>query len=210
MRTLNSINKPSTIWCIAALCVFIILSALGIVTYRLVQQDRIQTENIYEADKQGRIRVAMWRMDTLATSIIQNEDERSVYEFNNPEHLPLPNDALNKQANSLYYSSPETSKLYWNIVPQQNSKVISPQVYNQPFLISNGIDPSRNPSNAKNLDQLETIFAAKTKPLPNSSEPSTSYKALACTAATAKPLPITPSSRTTSVINLKHWIKLPS
>jgi len=70
-------NKTSTIWAIAAFCSMIILTALGIVTYGLVQKDRIQIVNAYEADRQGRIRLAMWRMDTLASSIMQEEDDRS-------------------------------------------------------------------------------------------------------------------------------------
>ena len=52
-------NKTSTIWVIATLCALIIGTALGLITYGLVQKDRIQIANAYEADKQGRIRLSM-------------------------------------------------------------------------------------------------------------------------------------------------------
>ncbi len=171
-------NKTSTIWVIAAFCAMIIITALGIVTYRLVQKDRTQIANAYEADKQGRIRVAMWRMDTLAASMIQEEDERSVYEFNNPEMLPLPDRSLKNQANRLYYNSPETTNLYWNIVPQNDSAIISPQVYNSGYLTRNGIDDADNFGNKMKLKKLESILAEKASQTTSQLAPGSDFKSL--------------------------------
>lgn len=171
-------NKTSTIWVIAAFCAMIIVTALGIVTYRLVQKDRTQIGNAYEADKQGRIRVAMWRMDTLAASIIQEEDERSVYEFNNPETLPLPDRSLKNQANRLYYNAPDTANLYWNIVPKNDSAIISPQVYNASYLKGNGIDDTENFDNKMKLKKLEEILAEKATQTSDQLAPGADYKSL--------------------------------
>ena len=176
-------NKTSTIWIIAAFCAMIIFTALGVITYRLVQKDRTQTANAYEADKQGRIRVAMWRMDTLAASIIQEEDERSVYDFNNPELLPLPDRSLKNQVNNLYYNAPKTTNLYWNIVPQQNSKVISPQVYNSTYLSDNRIDTFQNVLNGPKLKQLENIFSSKNIGSSSQLPANSDFKTLTCAVA---------------------------
>jgi len=176
-------NKTSTIWVIAAFCAMIIITALGVVTYRLVQKDRTQIANAYEADKQGRIRVAMWRMDTLAASIIQEEDERSVYEFNNPEMLPLPDQSLKNQANRLYYNSPDTTNLYWNIVPRNDSEIISPQVYNTGYLDRNGIDKKLNVGNKRKLNELEKILAEKSTEASSQYLPGSDFKSLTCAVA---------------------------
>ena len=140
-------NKSSTIWIIAALCMVIVLTAFGVITNGMIQKDVQHSQQIVDAHREGRIRLAMWRLDTLAASIIANEDERSVYEFKNPELTNHPDPALTSNVNPLYYNTPETSNLYWNLKPNRKHSVNSPQVYGTNYLTSNDIDIKHNEQN---------------------------------------------------------------
>ena len=91
-------NKTSTIWFIAALCVAIVLTAFGVITNGVIQKDVLHSQQIVDAHREGRIRLALWRLDTLAASIVANEDERSVYEFKNPELSPSLNSVPSQEA----------------------------------------------------------------------------------------------------------------
>ncbi len=154
-------NKPSTIWVIATLCVIIVLTAFGVVTNRMIQKDVQHSQQIVDAHREGRIRLAMWRLDTLAASIIANEDERSVYEFTNPENdeVATLNPAL--AVNPLYYRTPKTTNLYWNLEPTGLNQVDSPQVYNTDYLMGNSIPTDNNTQNRGQLEELKEILATK-------------------------------------------------
>ena len=151
-------NKSSTIWVIAALCVIIVLTAFGVVTNRMIQKDVQHSQQIVDAHREGRIRLAMWRLDTLAASIVANEDERSVFEFTNPEldkFIEI-NPAI--AVNPLYYRTPDTANLYWTFEPTSIHKVISPQVYNESYLIGNSIPYDNNFQNKGQLEKFKKIL----------------------------------------------------
>ncbi len=154
-------NKSSTIWFIASLCVAIVLTALGIITYTVVQHDREQLRNFSDAYKQERIRMSMWRLDSLATSIVNAENERSAYEFKNPETQPIPQPYNTSSVNKLYTAPPKTVNLYFSFRPTKNSTVISPQVYSNHYLKENKIDTSFNGRNLTKLKQINVILESK-------------------------------------------------
>ena len=176
-------NKTSTIWIIAGLCVIIVLTAFGVVTNRMIQKDVQHSQQIVDAHREGRIRLAMWRLDTLAASIIANEDERSVYEFKNPELITHPDPELTRNVNPFYYKTPETANLYWNLEPSQKHSVNSPQVYGEQYLIGNSIDPKFNDQNLQQLDQLKGILSAKATEAAASLLPDCDNRSLTCAAA---------------------------
>ncbi len=163
-------NKPSTIWIIAALCVTIVLTAFGVITNRMIQKELHHSQQIVDAHRQGRIRLAMWRLDTLAASIIANEDDRSVFEFKNPElnAITAPDPALS--VNPLYYRTPETTNLYWNLEPNNRDNLSSPQVYNESYLKGNNIATNKNKQNRIQLKELKEILAAKNDVAPFTNE----------------------------------------
>ncbi|MGJ8654837.1 MAG: sensor histidine kinase [Akkermansiaceae bacterium] len=176
-------NKTSTIWIIAALCVIIVLTAFGVITNGMIQKDVQHSQQIVDAHRQGRIRLAMWRLDTLAASIIANEDERSVYEFKNPELIEHPDPAYTSNVNSFYYNTPETANLYWNLEPNRKHSVNSPQVYGTNYLIGNGIDVKNNELHNKQLDQLKGILSTKLAPSTVPILPDSDNRSLTCAAA---------------------------
>ena len=176
-------TKTSTIWIIAALCVIIVLTAFGVITNGMIQKDTQHSQQIVDAHREGRIRLAMWRLDTLAASIIADEDDRSVYEFKNPELVTHPDPALTSNVNPFYYKTPETAILYWNLEPNKRHSVNSPQVYGNDYLIGNSIDASYNLRNGQQLDQLKGILSAKTDESASSILPKSDNRSLTCAAA---------------------------
>ncbi len=176
-------NKTSTIWIITALCVLIVLTAFGVITNGMIQKDIEHSQQIVDAHREGRIRLAMWRLDTLAASIIANEDDRSVYEFKNPELTKVPDPALTKNVNPFYYQTPETAKLYWNLEPTKQHSINSPQVYGDKYLVSNNIDVKFNNQNIKPFEQLKEILSAKTTGITSPLLQNSDNRSLTCAAA---------------------------
>ncbi len=176
-------NKTSTIWIIATLCVMIVLTAFGVITNGMIQKDIKHSQQIVDAHREGRIRLAMWRLDTLAASIIADEDDRSVYEFKNPELVTHPDPALTRNVNPFYYKTPETANLYWNLEPSKNHSVNSPQVYGNDYLVGNNIDVKYNDQNGQQLDQLKDILSSKACEETSSIMPNSDNRSLTCAAA---------------------------
>lgn len=176
-------NKTSTIWIIASLCVVIVLTAFGVITNGIIQKDILHSQQIVDAHREGRIRLAMWRLDTLAASIIADEDDRSVYEFKNPEIDTHPDPALTRNVNPFYYETPDTANLYWNLEPSKKHSVNSPQVYGDEYLRSNSIDVTYNDRNGQQFDQLKNILSAKVEDTVSSILPDSDNRSLTCAAA---------------------------
>ena len=170
-------NKTSTIWIIAALCVAIVLTAFGVITNGVIQKDVLHSQQIVDAHREGRIRLALWRLDTLAASIVANEDERSVYEFKNPELSPSLNSVPSQEVNPFYFKTPATANLYWNIELQGQHSINSPQVYGKDYLIGNEIALDNNTDNIDRLNQLKEILSSKV------TDQDITNRALSCTAA---------------------------
>ncbi len=175
-------NKTSTIWIIAALCVTVVLTAFGVITHRMVQKNTQHSQQIVDAHREGRIRLAMWRLDTLAASIIADEDERSVLEFTNPE-LNNSNTQNTPIVNGFYYKTPDTANLYWNIEPNKSQPINSPQVYGKKYLINNKINTKNNDKNLQQLNQLKTLLQATTQPPALTQNHQYSNQAIMCAAA---------------------------
>jgi len=174
-------NKTSTIRIIAALCMMTALTAFGVITNRITQTDIQHSQQIVDAHREGRIRLAMWRLDTLAASIVADEDDRSIYEFKNPELAPNPDPAQLQTVNPFYYQTRATAKLYWNLEPNKNTYINSPQVYGLDYLKKN-IEVNQNDKNIKKLNQLKDILNADTPTSASKSLPHTNNRALSCAA----------------------------
>jgi signal transduction histidine kinase len=125
----------------------------------------------------------MWRLDTLAASIIADEDDRSVYEFKNPELTPLKVPELTKDVNPFYFKTPETANLYWNLEPSKKHSINSPQVYGNDYLVGNNIDVRYNTQNGLQLDQLKDILSSKASEAASAILPDGDNRALTCAAA---------------------------
>ena len=176
-------NKTASIWLLAMLCSIIVFTALGVVTYTLVQQDTEQVRNFTDAYKQERIRMSMWRLDSLAASMVNTENERSIYEFKNPEFQSLPKSLNAPKVNGLYFSQPTSTKLYFNLTPTKNSKVISPQVYNTQYLEKNDTSLLGNSFNTEKLQQLNSLLDTPIKKTEDTPPFCEDNRAFACLAA---------------------------
>lgn len=74
-------NRPSHLWCVFTACVLLAATALGWITrhsLRLEKERLAATEN---ADRQERLRLAMWRVELAASGLVLRETSRPPEEF---------------------------------------------------------------------------------------------------------------------------------
>ncbi|MEY2408793.1 MAG: hypothetical protein QOF48_1463 [Verrucomicrobiota bacterium] len=71
-------NRPLHIWLLFGVCLGVLLAALGWVSVTTLRLDRAQLEADQQAELEEGVRLALWRMDSLLTSIIVEESARPV------------------------------------------------------------------------------------------------------------------------------------
>ncbi|MFC4995352.1 sensor histidine kinase [Rubritalea tangerina] len=149
------------IWCVAAACCLIVISAMGVLTHRFFLQSNRDVKQGAEAYQQERVRLAMWRLDTLATSIVGAEDARpaeDLYTQDFRELVALQDLGKNPVA-PVYEQNPSYANLYWSInLTDEGEEASSPQVYDEKYLADNKVDPSGNQVFAGNLKAFNRLL----------------------------------------------------
>lgn len=182
-------SKNWLIWLIAGCCATVVLTAMGVVTSHLIERDNKAIQQGADAYREERVRLAMWRLDTLAATIVGSEDARPVDRF-----LNLPQDvdvfsqvSANAVVNPLYNQAPDYANSYWNYNVNSN-EVVSPQVYEAKFLEDNGIDTSYNIRNRGNFLQLENLLSQRVSNVDHKGSSQTdTNKKLTCIVANIQP-----------------------
>ncbi len=77
-------NRPSRVWRVFALCVGLVLAALGWASQALWRLEQAQLNAERRADLEERARLALWRMDTAVNALLLQESARL------PEREPSP------------------------------------------------------------------------------------------------------------------------
>ena len=173
-------NRIWLIWLVAFVCAAVVLSAMSVVTLRFVEQSNEDVQQGADAYLEERVRLAMWRLDSLAASIVGAEDARPAEELFTKDYR----DVVQSQSvttvpvTGIYSNAPSYTNVYWGVdLQQKEPQVQSPQVYQEEFLLGNSVDPSANKLYSKKLEKLNEILAA---PVGNAKSGSVSNLDLAC------------------------------
>lgn len=74
-------NRPSHIWMVFGICLVLLLSAMGWVTWHTLRLERERQATAAEAQKQERLRLALWRLDFQASTLVIRENARPPQDF---------------------------------------------------------------------------------------------------------------------------------
>lgn len=69
-------NRPWKIWLVFALCAAVMLAVIGWVSWTALKLDRAQARAQAEAELEGNIRLALWRMDSMLGPLLAQESAR--------------------------------------------------------------------------------------------------------------------------------------
>ena len=163
--------RPLFKWLLFALCVALFVAAMAWVTHRMIGMDRQHEASEREAQVQEKMRLALWRMDSLVSSLLIRENSRppSHYEaFHSPEDLfsnrsqrELPKGEA-VMPSPLLGEPPEFVHLHFQMMPVNGLMTCaSPQVptgkdlslANNWYVISPQLDAAR-----QRLDKLNAIL----------------------------------------------------
>src|SRR2546421_8791423 len=74
-------NRPWHIWSVFAVCLAVLLAAMGWVSLAAIRLDRGQQEMAHQAEIEERVRLALWRMDSALATIVVEESARPYYAY---------------------------------------------------------------------------------------------------------------------------------
>ena len=168
-------NRPWQIWLLFALCLVVLLTAMGWVTSTAVRLDRAEWQAGQRAELEERTRLALWRMDSLLAPLFIEESARP---FNAYEAFPATTRAYTKsftqiKEGDVLVPSPlltfasSNILLHFQLAP--NGRVTSPQVpvSNQRDLAESGYTTrERIEAAATHLAKFERLLAQRPTPEP--------------------------------------------
>src|SRR6187401_992911 len=111
-------NRPWLIWLLSLLCAAGIFGAMGVITHRSLNLEREWVQARADAELQERLRLALWRMETEASALMIDENNRP------PEHFRFQKGRMNDS--QLEDAMPKHVRLHFEIAPDRT--VMSPQV----------------------------------------------------------------------------------
>ncbi|MEO1856548.1 MAG: HAMP domain-containing sensor histidine kinase [Rubritalea sp.] len=156
-------NRTWLIWLVASACSAVVLLAMSVVTLRFVEQSNDTVRQGADAYLEERVRLAMWRLDTLATSIVGTEDARPAEELFTKDYR----DKVQSQAidfvpvASIYAKAPAYINIYWSVdLGQKQPEVLSPQVYEETYLVGHRVSLAANHKYSKKLERLNELLRA--------------------------------------------------
>lgn len=74
-------NRPWVIWCVSGLIALLVFGAMGVITRHTLGLEKETVQAEAKAELEGRIRIALWRMDTYAAGILAEENNRPAWHF---------------------------------------------------------------------------------------------------------------------------------
>jgi|GEM_PF-115146 len=127
-------RKPLHIWITFLACLGLLLAAMGWVGWHTLALERERESATRDAEQQERVRLALWRLDFQASSLLMRENARPPHDFR-PFHSP--EGLVNKQydnvakgevlvPSSLLVETPEHVLLHFQM--DSRGQVLSPQV----------------------------------------------------------------------------------
>jgi len=156
-------NRIWLIWLVASVCAAVVLSGMSVVTLRFVQQRNDTVQQGADAYLEERVRLAMWRLDSLAASIVGAEDARPAEELFTKEYRDVvqSKSVRTGPVTEIYANAPSYTNVYWGVdLKNKEAQVRSPQVYEENYLLGNSVDPVANQKYSKKLAKLNEILAA--------------------------------------------------
>src|SRR6185503_2569459 len=69
-------NRPLNTWLIFTACLALLLAAMAGVSVTTLRLDRAQMVAAQQADVEEKVRLALWRMDSLLTAVVVEESAR--------------------------------------------------------------------------------------------------------------------------------------
>src|SRR6478752_6957689 len=110
-------TRPWLIWLIFLICAAGIFGAMGVITHRSLALEQDGAQARADADLQERLRLALWRMETEASALMIQENNRPPDQFH---------PGTNEKPSPLAGTLPPHVRLHFDISP--NGMVSSPQV----------------------------------------------------------------------------------
>ena len=74
-------NRPWVRWCISGVIALLVFGAMGAITRHTLGLEKNAAQAEAKAELEGRIRIALWRMDTYAAGILAEENNRPAWHF---------------------------------------------------------------------------------------------------------------------------------
>jgi signal transduction histidine kinase len=127
-------NRPWKTWSVFGLCLAVLLTAMGWVSWTVVELDRAQAQARQQADLEEKVRLALWRMDSTLTPLIAQESARPyfLYQAFNTADSVRGRDAGKEPLASELVPSPLLTQVFTNVLLYfqigPDGKLTSPQV----------------------------------------------------------------------------------
>ncbi|MGD0518718.1 MAG: hypothetical protein ABSA26_14380, partial [Thermoguttaceae bacterium] len=69
------------IWLTFAICLLVVLAAMGWISWTAMRLDRLETEAKLQTDQEEKVRLALWRMDTALAPMVAQESARPYFAY---------------------------------------------------------------------------------------------------------------------------------
>ncbi|MGD0383038.1 MAG: HAMP domain-containing sensor histidine kinase [Thermoguttaceae bacterium] len=69
------------IWTIFAICLLVVLAAMGWISWTAIRLDRLETEARLQTAQEEKVRLALWRMDTALAPLVAQESARPYFAY---------------------------------------------------------------------------------------------------------------------------------
>lgn len=112
-------NRPWVIWSISALIALLVFGAMGVITRHTLGLEKGAAQAEAKAELEGRIRIALWRMDTYAAGILAEENNRPAWHFRDVDMRRA------SRLTPLNVDVPDNVRLHFQI---RNGQLSTPQV----------------------------------------------------------------------------------
>jgi hypothetical protein len=91
-------KSPLIQWILFSVCSAVLLGAMGWTTSYLLSMEKVQAREVLEAERDDRLRLALWRADAYVSSLLIRENSRPI------EHLRAFREAEQVYKGNLPYS----------------------------------------------------------------------------------------------------------
>lgn len=160
--------SPLRIWTITAFCLALLLAAMGGVTWWMLRMEDRQEQMAAEAVLGERERLALWRMESVASNLVLGEITRAPEHYKTISLLPdlssLGKSSAEKQrfmtASPLLADRPAYVKLHFQLDP--SGKLSSPQVPEgtEAKFVMNDVPAARLSADQASLTELRQVMAS--------------------------------------------------
>ena len=133
-------SRRTKVWIVFALCLGMVVAAMGWASHTILRLDRAQREYARQAQRDERIRLALWRMDAALMAVVAPESARPVFQYQSffsmsdpyaPELRQVASSGA-RIASPLLGSANPMVRLHFRIGP--NGRIASPQAPTGQFL----------------------------------------------------------------------------